>query len=389
MRSIIHINVADFAVAVERRLNRCLNDRPLIIAPQGATRALVYDMSEEAFQAGVRKHMPLNRALGRCRGARVLPPSPQRYDQAMAGMVQCARSCSPLIESGHGDGHLFVDISGSRRLLGPPVDVARRLSRQIRQELGLAPIWSVATSRLIAKTATRLVKPLGACVVPPGDEASFLEPLPLFLVPGIAAADLARFNDFNITRVFEAKALCADALQTLFGRRGALIHDRLHGIDPSPVRPVDQPPPQVVAQQEFGNDTNARSEVERALYQLVERAGRQLRRQNQAARRVGLVLEHSDGVRRVRQTAAAPATANDFSLFAHARQLLGLAWTRRTRLRRMTLICDRLTGAPIQRPLFEAERRLVERQERLVAAMDRIRRRFGTEALILGRTRAV
>jgi len=149
---------------------------------------------------------------------------------------------------------------------------------------------------------------------------------------------------------------------------------------------VDQPPPQVVAQQEFGNDTNARSEVERALYLLVERAGRQLRRQKQAARRVGLALEHSDGVRRVRQTAAAPATANDFSLFAHARQLLGLAWTRRTRLRRMTLICDRLTGAPIQRPLFEAERRLVERQERLVAAMDRIRRRFGTEALIMGRT---
>ena len=75
-RSIIHINVADFAVAVERVLDRRLKDRPVIIAPQGAARAAVYDMSEEAFQAGVRKHMPLSRALRRCRKAQVLPPRP-------------------------------------------------------------------------------------------------------------------------------------------------------------------------------------------------------------------------------------------------------------------------------------------------------------------------
>ncbi|MDJ0989083.1 MAG: hypothetical protein QNI85_03650, partial [Desulfobacterales bacterium] len=61
-RAIIHLNVADFAVAVERSIDRRLCQRPLIVAPEAAARATVYDMSEEAYQAGVRKGMPLRRA---------------------------------------------------------------------------------------------------------------------------------------------------------------------------------------------------------------------------------------------------------------------------------------------------------------------------------------
>jgi DNA polymerase-4 len=387
-RSIIHINVADFAVAVERRLDRRLDDRPVIVAPQAAARATVYDMSEEAFQAGVRKHMPLSRALRRCRDARLLPPRPDRYVQAMARMLESALPCSPYIEPGDGDGHLFVDVTGSNRLMGPPVDVAWRLGRRIRRDLGLAPIWSVATNKLIAKTATRLVKPLGEYIVEPGDEAAFLAPLPLFLVPGIESSDLARLNDFNIVRVFQAATLSADQMQTLFGHRGRFIHDRLHGIDPSPVRPVDRPPPRIIEYREFGDDTNDRLQMERSLYQLVEKACRQLRRQALAARRIVLVLEHTDGLRRIRQVTATPATANDFALFAHARRVLDLAWTRRVRLRRMTLVCDRLTYPPAQRLLFAPERRMAEKHDRLVAAMDRVRQRFGNDALAMGRTLA-
>jgi DNA polymerase-4 len=387
-RAIIHINVADFAVAVERVLDRRLKDRPVIIAPQGAPRAAVYDMSEEAFQAGVRKHMPLIRALRRCRDAQILPPRPDRYCQAMGRMQKSALPCSPLIEPGDGDGHLFVDVTGSSRLLGPPVDVAWRLGRWIRRDLDLTPIWSVATSKLIAKTASRLVKPLGEYIVEPGDEAAFLAPLPLFLVPAIERSDLVRLEDFNITRVFQATALDTDQMQTLFGNRSRFIRDRLRGVDPSPVRSVDQPPPRVIQNREFGNDTNQRAQVEGSLYRLVERAGRHLRRQALAARRIGIILEHTDGVRRVRQVAAKPPTANDFALFVHARRVLNLTWRRRVRLRRMTLICDRLTFPPAQRLLFESEQQSADNQERLVAAMDRIRCRFGANALAMGRTLA-
>jgi hypothetical protein len=110
-RSIIHLNVADFAVAVERLLDRRLTGRPLIIAPEAAPRATVYDMSDEAYQAGVRKGMPLHRAARLCRDAPILPPRPQRYEQAMTDLLHQGLPYSPLIEPGECDGHLFVDVS--------------------------------------------------------------------------------------------------------------------------------------------------------------------------------------------------------------------------------------------------------------------------------------
>ena len=99
-RHVIHINVADFAVAVERAMDRRLRERPVVIAPEGVARAVVYDMSEEAYQAGVRKGMALRRAVRLCPDVRILPPHPSRYEQAMQALVRQARPYSPLIEPG-------------------------------------------------------------------------------------------------------------------------------------------------------------------------------------------------------------------------------------------------------------------------------------------------
>ena len=87
-RSIIHLNVADFAVAVERAVDCRLKDRPVIIAPEGAPRATVYDMSEEAYRTGIRKGMPLRRAVRVCKNAKILPPHPDRYEHAMGALLK-------------------------------------------------------------------------------------------------------------------------------------------------------------------------------------------------------------------------------------------------------------------------------------------------------------
>ena len=123
-RSIIHLNIADFAVAVERAIDCRLKDRPVIIAPEGAVRAAVYDMSQEAYLAGIRKGMTLRKAARLCKDAWILPPHPYRYEQAMRAVLKQALPYSPLIETGEDDGHLFMDVGGTRRLFGPPMDIA-------------------------------------------------------------------------------------------------------------------------------------------------------------------------------------------------------------------------------------------------------------------------
>ena len=384
-RSIIHLNVADFAVAVERAVDRRLNERPVIIAPEGAVRAAVYDMSNEAYLAGIRKGMALQRAVRLCKNVCILPPHPHRYEQAMRDVFARALPYSPLIETGEDDGHLFMDATGTGRLFGPPRDVAWRLRRQIKSDLGLDPIWSVAPNKLVAKVATRLVKPDGEYIVPAGEEKALLAPLPVRLVPGIERDDLLRLREFNLTHAFQVAALSLEQLEIPFATRARLLYEAVRGIDPSPVLPVGQKPPQVIADHEFGTDTNDVHTLESVLYRLVEQAGIRLRRHRRAARRIAIVLDYSDGMRRARQAAARPATANDLTLFEVARRALHLAWIRRVRIQHLRLICDRLVFPPAQLALFAADRKADQKRSELVNAVDSVRRRFGPESIRMGR----
>ena len=387
-RSIIHLNIADFAVAVERAVDHRLNQRPVIIAPEGAARAAVYDMSNEAYMAGIRKGMALRRAVRLCRDIQILPPHPDRYELAMRAVLKRALPYSPLIETGEDDGHLFMDATGTSRLFGPPGDVAWRLRKQIKTDLGLDPIWSVAPNKLVAKVATRLVKPDGEYIVAAGEEEALLAPLPVSLVPGIEHPDQLRLREFNLTHASQVAALSLAQLEIPFATRALLIYEAVRGIDPSPVPPVGQKPPRVIADHEFGNDTNNAHTLEAVLYGLVEQVGSRLRRRRRAARRIAIILDYSDGMRRARQVAARPATANDLTLFELARHTLQLAWVRRVRIRHMRLVCDRLIFPPTQLELFAADQKTNQKRSGLITAIDAIRHRYGHQAVRLGRTLA-
>jgi len=380
-RSIIHINVADFAVAVERLVERRLKERPVIVAHDTAVRATVYDMSEEAYQNGVRKGMSLRRAFRYCRDAVVLPFHPFRYERAMLQLLKCALPYSPLIEKSEHDGHLFIDVTGTGRLLGPPPDIAWRIRKAMRANMGFDPIWSVAPNKLVAKVATRMVKPVGEYIVGAGEEACFMKPLPIHLVPGIEREDLKYFREFNLTRTGHVANLSMGQLYVMFGNRSHSLYNAVRGIDRSPVLPAGQEYPMVSVDHTFGNDTNTATSVEGALFRLVEKAGINLRKRRLTARRIRIVLDYSDGRRMTRQTTVDPATANDFRLFAVAKTALKRVWKRRVRIRHLRLICHRLTYPPAQMALFRENEQEKKKSDNLIFALDSIRNRFGFNAI--------
>jgi DNA polymerase-4 len=267
--------------------------------------------------------------------------------------------------------------------------VASRLRRHVHASLGLTPVWSLAVNKLVAKAATRLVKPDGEYVVPAGEEQPFLAPLPLSLIPGIEHEDLIRLREFNLTRAGEVAVLCLEELQIPVGSRAMHLYEAVRGVDPSPVLPVGEKPPKVTADHEFGIDTNDAEILRAALYGLVERAGRELRRRRRAARRVAVILDYSDGMRCIRQAASRPATANDISLFSIACRAFELAWARRVRVRHLRFVCDRLIFPPSQMALFGDDRKHDQKRDRLIDTIDAVRRRFGGEAIQTGRTASI
>ena len=385
-RSIIHINVAHFAVTVEQTLDARLRARPVLIAPAGAARTPVYDMSQEAFASGIRKGMPVAGALKACRDCKVVPLYPARYERAMQTIAKYAGAYTPVVEQGSGDGHLFLDVTGTSRLFGPPPDIAWRLERQIKKDFGLAPAWSVAANKLVAKVATRLVKPVGEYIVCPGEEAPFLEPLPLGILPGVERSDLDALAMYHIGRVNQLRPWSLAQLQVAFDTRAQFLFDTIRGIDHAAVTSGREKEPAVAMEHEFSEDTNQRDQMEQVLYGLVEKAGRALRSRQRFARIAGVVVDYSDGRRCARQVSIAPPTANDPALFEAARRALSLAVVRRVRVRYIRLVLRRLLFPPVQLDLFDHDRQ--ERQTRLLTAMDNIRSKFGDSAIYPGRMEA-
>ncbi len=382
-RFILHLNVADFAVAVERVVDTTLRRKPVIVAPLQAARAAVYDMSEEAYRDGVRKGMLLNRAARLCRTARVLPPRFDLYRRAMGAFVKEARSYSPLLEHGSEDGHLYIDITGTHRLFGAAPDVGWRLHRQIRSKLDIDPIWSLAGNKLVAKVGSRLVKPVGEYIVADGEEEGFLAPLPLNLLPGLSRVEKQRLEAFNIVRIGELASLSRGQLHAVFGSRAEPLFLLSHGIDDSSVSPEQSRPPRIVRQYLFKDDCADRAILEGVVGALAGQLGMELRATSMAARRVGLRLEYSDGTSVSRQASVRRGVSADRSLKQLALLALQRGLTRRTRVRSCRLIGDRLHSGSTQLSLFSVSG-AEEKDEKLLSAMDRIRRRFGSGALRMG-----
>ena len=136
MAEIIHVDIAAFAVAVERVVHPELRRRPVVVAPVGPSRSVVTALSPEAWEAGIRKGMILARALRYCRDLIVLPPNEPLYARASRAICRVLEGFSPVLEPA-GYGHAYLDITGTGRLFGPPRDAAWRAQKEIRQRLRL------------------------------------------------------------------------------------------------------------------------------------------------------------------------------------------------------------------------------------------------------------
>ncbi len=385
-RSILHFNVADFAVAVERAADSSLRRLPLIIAPLQAGRAVVYDMSEEAFQSGVRKGMPLFQATRVCRRAAVKPPRIELYQRAMREFLKKVKRFSPLVEHGLADGHLFADVTGTHRLFGPAPDIGWKIRKEVGIHLGVDPIWTLSSNKLVAKVASRLVKPVGEYIVAAGEEEEFLAPLSIVLLPGVRPREMRSLMEFRITRIGELARLSRQELMVPFGNRGDFFYQASRGIDHSMVVQGACREASLDQEHHFSDDTNDRAQVTAAVGWMAAQAGAALRRNQQEARRVGLRIVYSDGATVTRQASRRIGTADDFVLRDMALLVLQRAWTRRTRLRSCFLVCDRLHRHSPQLSLFAAPS--VERagNGNVLGAMDQIRSRFGARSIRAGST---
>jgi DNA polymerase-4 len=392
-RRILHFRVISFAVAVARVLDPSLRGRPVLLASGTGPRAVVLAVSEEARGEGVTRGLVLPEALGRCRGAAILRPDPDLYARAAGAVVSVLERFTPVVEPGRG-GRFFADLTGTHRLFGAAVDVGARVQREIRERLRLPANAGVAVNKLVSGVAARVIRPVGLCDVLPGQEASFLRPVAVGNLPVVDPEVEGRLlSDLNVTYVGQIAALPPPMLAAAFGRKGPMLHRQARGLDDSPVRPPSRAPVVEERMPALPEDTNDDAVLLAALYSLIERGCRRLRRMGWFAGEASLSVRYSDGVTASRRAPLRPPLNRDMTLFIKIRPVFDEVVSRRGRVRSLTLRLARLGPAPAQMRLFpEMPERLhldAGRERALLGALDRLRAKHGESAVLTGRASLV
>ncbi|MCP4024629.1 MAG: hypothetical protein GY729_22505, partial [Desulfobacteraceae bacterium] len=131
---------------------------------------------------------------------------------------------------------------------------------------------------------------------------------------------------------------------------------------------------------EFADDTNDLAQLKKGLYFLGQEISRKLRLKKKHGAAMTITLSYSDGIQSKATTKITPPTAHELILFKKLIPLLYKAWKRRTRIRHMRLVCDKLTAPEVQMDIFSNKAK-IQKQRHLALTMENIRQRFGKNAI--------
>jgi len=381
--NIIHIDVPDFCIAVERVLEPRLQDRPMIVAVETAQRSLVYAVSQEARRCGIYRGQTLYEATKRCRHLEILPPNAQLYWRATHAMMSILQHFTPVFEPVR-FGHAYMDMTGCGKLFGSIKDAAAKAQQDICRQLRLETTVGIAGNKLVSKVATDVLaahgERLGLYGVKHGDERSFLAPLSIGYL-GMKRKVRDELLDLNIRLNGELAAAPVEPLQMILGRLGAVLHQRARGIDPRPVQPPKRAP-EIVESYQLDEDTNDYYALRSIMYGLLAAASQQLRELCLRTAKLSLSVQYSDYKTNTCEKRIIPLDT-EIELTPELDSLFDQLLNRRIRVRKLTLKLGTLCAAPRQLSLFQQD--VDPRIQAVTSAMDKIRRRFGDRAIRFGR----
>lgn len=381
MRNILHFSIPDFPIAVARVVHSALRQRPVAVAPASSGRALLQAVSPEAQAAGLWPGMPLEKGLRRCPELQLVLPDRPLLQRAARALDELCSGFAPLREPA-GGGRLFLDASGCGRLLGPGRDIAMRLEREALQQLRLQGSVGVAGNKLVAKIAAGYLRRPGICDVLAGSEAVFLEPLSVERLPGIGRQRQRQLlEELCLKQIGDIARLEIPHLALVFGGFAPLLQQRARGIDHTPVQPPKRLP-EVAAESLLPQASNSLQLLRAELCRLAEQCGLRLRRRNRVSRRLELRIDYFDGVSHCGSRKLQTGINTDEELLEELDRLAEKVLVRRVQLRGLQLRCRDL-APPGQLDLFDAPHR--PRSRKLQDTLDRLRERFGEQAVCRGR----
>ncbi len=383
-RKILHLDLDAFYCAVEEQRDPSLRGQPFAVGGRPEERGVVSSCSYAARRFGVRSAMPMARALRLCPRLIVVPARHKAYAEVSRQVMERLYALTPLVEQISID-EAFLDVSD---LPESGETIARRLQAQIRDELGLPCSLGVAANKLVAKIASDVGKaasqtggpPNAIQVVPPGREAEFLAPLPVIALWGVGPKTTARLEALGIRTIGDLARQAEADLVRRFGKVGADLRRHAQGLDDRPI--VTTREAKSISQETtFARDVRDGGALRRTLRSLSEQVGRRLRQEGLSGATIKLKIRWPDFTTPTRQITLSQPTDQGDVIYATALKLFEQVWKTGQPVRLIGVGVSGLGPRSRQLGLWETG---TEKNERLLEAVDRLRERFGENAVRRG-----
>ena len=405
-RTILHLDLDAFYCSVEETQNPALRGKPFAVGGKPNERGVVASCSYAARAMGVRSAMPMSRALQLCRQLIIVPGRHTLYGEFSEKVMERLRNLTPLVEQISID-EAFLDISDINQ---SPARLALDLQTGIKNELHLPSSIGIASNKLVAKIATEVGKksshtsvlpkdhqddvsgaiaqsrenligpPYGLTIVPAGDEAKFLAPLPADMLWGVGPKTSARLTELGIHTIGDIANWPEKELVNLFGENGRDLWRHAQGIDNRPIA-TESETKSVSQETTYNVDVRDEKTLEKTLREQSSEVARQLRKNDLAGKTVKLKIRWSDFTTLSRQVTLPTSTDNDDEIF-HAAVKLMKAVRKPNQAVRLIGVGISGIGAPVrQLSLWDAGS---EKSRKLQEVVDQLQQKYGRDQIHKG-----
>ncbi len=366
--TIVHLDADAFFVSCELALKPELRGTKCAVG--GRQRGIISSASYEARACGVYTPMPTVSALRICPDLIMLPHTAGLYSRMSREMFEICETLTPIVQRNSIDeGYLDVGPCGFGN--GEQIERAvRKLQEKIWAKLQVTVSFGIATNKLVAQIASKLRKPRGFVVVPPGTEAEFLAPLSIGKLPGVGPkTEEALVKRHGIRLVSDVLAKSEDELRGIFGEGWREMVATARGVDDRAVETEHEDAKSYSQQETFGENIAEFAEIERVVKRMIDELLPKIREDGKRVKTMTVKVRYPDFTQESHGRSLATAADIEAPFYPLVTPLLRAAWKKKRPLRLVSVRFSGVEDGPAQLEMFAETD---EKRRRLAGVLDRL-----------------
>ena len=371
-----------FYASVEKRDCPELIDKPVIIG--GGTRGVVSTACYIARIRGVHSAMPMYRALKLCPDAVVIRPRMKLYAEISLQIRKMMLELTPSVEPISLD-EAFLDLGGTQRLhKKPPAVLLAELTNRIKNELGLTGSIGLSHNKFLAKVASDLNKPNGFSIIGKRETEKFLFNKPVNILWGVGAGTKEKLEAMGIKTLSDLLRWEEGDFVRKFGTSGKRLKALASGKDNRRVM-AERLIKSISNETTFGEDILKHEILIGHLWRMCEKVSDRAK-SREIAGKVGVIKLKTDKYRLITRRLTFKEPTNMADRLFNALEPLLKSEIKEVKFRllgvTLTDLCDQ-KYADLTDDLLDPN---AQNRQKAELATDKIRRKFGVNAIIKGRS---